>query len=213
MTKELQTSAHDNREARVVRVTGLVQGVGFRPTVYRIALALGLTGFVFNDEAGVGIHLEGPREALEHFPKALLDEKPPLARIDTIEMHPAECQGLEDFSITASRAGGHVTTAITADAATCNACFADMFDPKGRRWRYAFTNCTHCGPRFTITHSLPYDRPQTSMARFPMCPDCLREYEDPLDRRFHAQPQASFKVPSAIACASSSTDNKRSETL
>ena len=91
MTKELQTSAHDNREASVVRVTGLVQGVGFRPTVYRIALALGLTGFVFNDEAGVGIHLEGPREALEHFPKALLDEKPPLARIDTIEMHPAEC--------------------------------------------------------------------------------------------------------------------------
>ncbi len=190
MTKELQTSAHDNREARVVRVTGLVQGVGFRPTVYRIALALGLTGFVFNDEAGVGIHLEGPREALERFPKALLDEKPPLARIDTIEMHPAECQGLEDFSITASRAGGHVTTAITADAATCDACFADMFDPKGRRWRYAFTNCTHCGPRFTITHSLPYDRPQTSMARFPMCPDCLREYEDPLDRRFHAQPNA-----------------------
>ena len=179
-----------SREARLVRVTGLVQGVGFRPTVYRIALELGLSGYVFNDEAGVGVHLEGAKEALERFPAQLLEEKPPLARIDSIDAAPAPFEGLEGFAITPSRSGGRVTTAITADAATCEACFKDMFDPKGRRWRYAFTNCTHCGPRFTITRALPYDRPQTSMASFPMCPDCLREYEDPLDRRFHAQPNA-----------------------
>ena len=177
-------------DARLVRVTGLVQGVGFRPTVYRIAMELGLSGYVFNDEAGVGVHLEGTPEALDRFPEKLLEEKPPLARIDSIDATPAPVENLQGFEITPSRSGGRVTTAITADAATCDACYEDMFDPSNRRWRYAFTNCTHCGPRFTITRALPYDRPQTSMARFPMCPDCLHEYEDPLDRRFHAQPNA-----------------------
>lgn len=184
--------AAEDREriARLVRVTGLVQGVGFRPTVYRIAAALNLAGEVFNDAQGVGVRIEGERAAVEAFAKTLLEEKPPLARIDEIRETKEPVRGLEGFRITASREGGHVTTAITADAATCRACFADMFERSNRRWRYAFTNCTHCGPRFTITRHLPYDRPQTSMAAFPMCPECLKEYEDPLDRRFHAQPNA-----------------------
>ncbi|MDO5530920.1 carbamoyltransferase HypF [Sutterella sp.] len=177
-------------EARLVRVEGLVQGVGFRPTVWRIAVALGLTGEVFNDPQGVGVRLEGEPAALDAFPDELMREKPPLARIDSIEVFPAEMKGFTEFSITASEHSGAVTTMITADAATCAHCFADIFDKANRRHRYAFTNCTHCGPRFTITRALPYDRPQTSMAVFPMCPECLAEYRDPADRRFHAQPNA-----------------------
>ena len=178
------------RSARLVRVEGLVQGVGFRPTVWRIAVALGLAGEVFNDPEGVGIFLEGDPRALDAFPDELRRGKPPLARIDAIRVKPSAPRGLEEFVITPSRAEGAVTTMITPDAATCPECFSDIFDPKNRRFRYAFTNCTHCGPRFTITRQLPYDRPQTSMAVFPMCPACLAEYEDPGDRRFHAQPNA-----------------------
>lgn len=189
-TRNSSGSSNGSREARIVRVTGLVQGVGFRPTVYRIAAALNLAGRVWNDEAGVGIRLEGDASALDAFPDTLLAEKPPLARIDSIEMTKALPEGLEGFSISETHAGGRVTASITADAGTCEACFADMFSSSNRRYRYPFTNCTHCGPRFTITRRLPYDRPQTSMAKFPMCPACLREYEDPLDRRFHAQPNA-----------------------
>lgn len=184
------THSIGSTEARIVRVTGLVQGVGFRPTVYRIAAALNLAGRVWNDEAGVGIRLEGAAASLEAFPETLLAEKPPLARIDSIEMTEAIPEGLEGFSISETHAGGRVTASITADAGTCEACFEDMFASSNRRYRYPFTNCTHCGPRFTITRRLPYDRPQTSMAKFPMCPTCLKEYEDPLDRRFHAQPNA-----------------------
>ncbi len=188
-----RTSASDaaaSRSAVLVRVAGLVQGVGFRPTVYRVAAALNLKGRVFNDAAGVGIHLEGDPAAIDAFPNALLKAKPPLARIDSIDATPADFEGLECFAIAASQSGGKIATAVTADAATCRACFADMFERGGRRWRYAFTNCTHCGPRFTITRRLPYDRPQTAMAPFSMCPACRKEYEDPLDRRFHAQPNA-----------------------
>lgn len=189
-TRNSSESSNGSREARIVRVTGLVQGVGFRPTVYRIAAALNLAGRVWNDEAGVGIRLEGDAASLDAFPDTLLAEKPPLARIDSIEMTKALPEGLEGFSISETHAGGRVTASITADAGTCEACFADMFSFSNRRYRYPFTNCTHCGPRFTITRRLPYDRPQTSMAKFPMCPACLKEYEDPLDRRFHAQPNA-----------------------
>lgn len=176
--------------AKNFRVNGLVQGVGFRPTVYRIATALNLTGYVWNDAAGVGVHLEGDPAALDAFPETLIREKPPLARIDVIAPEAAEAEGCEAFTITASKSEGPVVTAITADAATCRACLEDVFTRTNRRFRYAFTNCTHCGPRFTITRSLPYDRPQTSMRVFPMCPACIKEYEDPLDRRFHAQPNA-----------------------
>lgn len=172
------------------RVRGLVQGVGFRPTVYRIALELGLSGTVWNDAEGVVVHLEGESEVLERFPEALLAGKPPLARIDAVELAAGELQGMEGFSISATPSGGRVTTAVTADACVCDACLDDIFNPNDRRWRYPFANCTHCGPRFTITRHLPYDRPQTAMAGFPMCPDCRAEYEDPLNRRFHAQPIA-----------------------
>ncbi len=175
--------------ARLFRVTGLVQGVGFRPTVYRVARELGLAGEVFNDAAGVGIVLEGEEKAVGAFEASLRKNAPPLSRIDSITEASETVKGLKDFVITPSR-GGVVKTAITPDAATCEACLVDMFNPKNRRYRYAFTNCTHCGPRYTITRALPYDRPQTSMAKFPMCEDCRHEYEDPEDRRFHAQPNA-----------------------
>lgn len=175
--------------ARFYRINGLVQGVGFRPTVFRIAKELHLKGEVFNDAQGVGVTLEGDKDAVLAFPDVLLKEKPPLARIDVITPQEREPQGYTDFTITESQEG-QVKTAITADAATCKACLKDMFTPGNRRYRYAFTNCTHCGPRFTITRHLPYDRPQTTMAPFKMCDDCLAEYTDPLDRRFHAQPNA-----------------------
>ncbi len=176
--------------ARAFRVRGLVQGVGFRPTVYRIAVTLNVRGTVFNDAEGVLVHLEGDSASVNAFPEMLLREKPPLARIDSIEPEDAEIKHYEKFFIDATPSGGKVTTGITADASICQACLEDMCRPADRRWRYAFTNCTHCGPRFTITRHLPYDRPQTSMAKFPMCPNCREEYEDPLDRRFHAQPVA-----------------------
>lgn len=175
--------------SRFFRVTGLVQGVGFRPTVYRIAIALNLKGEVFNDAQGVGIHLEGEAESLDAFEPELRRNAPTLCRIDSVCVKDVPFVGYKDFVITPSRAGT-VTTAITPDAATCQACLADMFDSSNRRYRYAFTNCTHCGPRYTITRHLPYDRPQTSMARFAMCAKCRTEYTDPLDRRFHAQPNA-----------------------
>ena len=174
---------------RYFRVDGLVQGVGFRPTVYRIAKELGLVGEVFNDAEGVGIYLVGSETVIEQFPQQLVEKKPPLARIDNIRELPCEVRHYEDFIITES-VSGKVSTNITADAATCDHCLEDMFTKGNRRWRYAFTNCTHCGPRFTITRHLPYDRPQTSMASFVMCPHCQAEYEDPCDRRFHAQPNA-----------------------
>lgn len=175
--------------AKFFRINGLVQGVGFRPTVYRIAKELGLKGEVFNDAQGVGVVLEGEDSQVLAFPEAMRQGKPPLARIDYIHMTDAPIKGYSDFTITESQEG-KVKTAITADAATCKACLEDMFTPGNRRYRYAFTNCTHCGPRFTITKHLPYDRPQTTMAPFKMCPQCQKEYTDPLDRRFHAQPNA-----------------------
>lgn len=175
--------------AKFFRINGLVQGVGFRPTVYRIAKELGLKGEVFNDAQGVGVVLEGEDSQVLAFPEAMRQGKPPLARIDYIHMSDTPIKGYTDFTITESQEG-QVKTAITADAATCKACLEDMFTPGNRRYRYAFTNCTHCGPRFTITKHLPYDRPQTTMAPFKMCPQCQKEYTNPLDRRFHAQPNA-----------------------
>ncbi len=178
------------QKAQAFRVRGLVQGVGFRPTVYRIAAALNVAGTVFNDSDGVLVHLEGDEASVDAFPQTLLDEKPPLARIDEIVPQPADWVGYDSFSIDVTPQGGAVTTAITADASICSACLTDIFTPENPRYRYAFTNCTHCGPRFTITKRLPYDRPQTAMAGFPLCERCKKEYDDPLDRRFHAQPVA-----------------------
>lgn len=174
-------------EARRIRVAGIVQGVGFRPFVWRLAHELQLAGWVRNDAAGVDIHAEGPADALRSLELRLRAEAPPLARIDAIQAEAVPAAGAADFVIIDSLAGGAVQTAIGHDTAPCPACLGELFDVASRRWRHAFITCTHCGPRYTVTHRLPYDRPQTSLAPFPLCPACAREYADPADRRFHAE--------------------------
>ena len=172
-----------------LQVHGRVQGVGFRPFVFRLAHELALDGWVRNDGGGVTIALRGPAGALARFGVRLRSELPPLARVDDVQEQAGAAIDGPGFRI-ADSAHTPVCTGIVPDAAPCEACLDDLFDPRGRRWRYAFTNCTHCGPRFTITARLPYDRPSTSMAGFVQCPACQREYDDPRDRRFHAQPNA-----------------------
>ncbi len=172
------------------RVRGLVQGVGFRPHVWRLAHELGLTGEVLNDGEGVLISAYGDPAALAGFRERLSREAPPLSRIDVIEESVlAGTPPGTDFVIVESRPG-RVRTGIVPDAATCPQCLADIRDPGNRRYRYPFANCTHCGPRLSIVRAIPYDRANTSMAAFPMCPACAAEYADPADRRFHAQPNA-----------------------
>lgn len=173
-----------------IRVRGLVQGVGFRPTVWRLARAHGLVGEVLNDGQGVLIRAWGNRHALADFEVALRDEAPPLARIHSIERSDLLTRApSEEFRIVGSESG-EVGTGVVPDAVTCPQCLADIRDPTNRRYRYPFTNCTHCGPRLSIVRAIPYDRATTSMAVFPMCGACRSEYEDPSDRRFHAQPNA-----------------------
>lgn len=173
-----------------LRVRGLVQGVGFRPAVWRLARAEGLKGTVRNDAEGVAIELWGPALARERFRTRLEAEAPPLARIDEVAAEAvAAADPPADFRILAS-GEGPAATGVAPDAPVCADCLTDLFDPGNRRYRYPFLNCTHCGPRYTITGAIPYDRPNTAMAGFAMCPDCRGEYEDPGDRRFHAQPTA-----------------------
>lgn len=174
---------------RRIRVRGQVQGVGFRPFVYRLAQELNLAGWVRNDGEGVDIEAEGAAQDIEAFVARLETEAPPLASVASVDTMEAPTSGARGFEIKVSR-HGTANTAVTPDTATCPDCLAELFDPANRRWRHAFINCTHCGPRYTLTRNLPYDRPQTSMAAFEMCPDCRREYDDPNDRRFHAQPNA-----------------------
>jgi hydrogenase maturation protein HypF len=173
-----------------LRVRGEVQGVGFRPFVHRLAHELGLSGWVRNDGEGVDIEVQGPAAALEHLVMRIVAEKPVLARISALEAREAPLQLRPRGFVIRESEAGTVATGVTPDAATCGECLRELFDPAGRRWRYPFINCTHCGPRYTITRALPYDRPQTSMARFELCPRCRAEYDDALDRRFHAQPNA-----------------------
>lgn len=173
-----------------VRVTGIVQGVGFRPFVYRLARRYGLGGWVLNDEVGVLIEVEGPDEALEDFLKSLSSEAPPSAFIDHVQVKELRPQGERVFIIRESERSKERQALISPDIATCDDCLKELFDPNDRRYRYPFINCTNCGPRFTIVRDIPYDRPNTTMAAFEMCPDCLREYHNPEDRRFHAQPNA-----------------------
>ncbi|MEO1918176.1 MAG: carbamoyltransferase HypF [Paracoccaceae bacterium] len=172
-----------------IRVRGLVQGVGFRPHVWRIAHQFGLHGMVLNDTSGVVIELFCDEIMRARFECALREDAPPLARIDAVETNIIDKQSPSAFTIVASRSG-KANTGITPDAATCSACLQDIFDLENRRYLYPFTNCTHCGPRLTITKKIPYDRANTAMAVFPMCSACQAEYENPGDRRYHAQPNA-----------------------
>jgi len=172
------------------RIFGAVQGVGFRPFVFRLATTLGLAGRVSNTPEGVLMVAEGPRARVEDLVARIERERPPLSIIERIETHWGEPVGLQGFRIEHSAAAGAAAAHILPDVATCADCLREILDPNDRRYRYPFTNCTNCGPRFTIIHRLPYDRPNTSMRGFAMCAACRAEYEDPADRRFHAQPTA-----------------------
>jgi hydrogenase maturation protein HypF len=178
---------------RQIHVSGIVQGVGFRPYVYRLATGRRLRGTIRNTSAGVTIEIQGPAETVQDFVDHLPAEAPPLARITSLTVHDLPCNNDRDFLIVHSHEGEEVRTLISPDVAICGDCLREMFDPNDRRYRYPFINCTNCGPRFTIIRDIPYDRPSTSMAMFPMCPACLAEYENPLDRRFHAQPNACWE--------------------
>jgi acylphosphatase len=177
-------------EGRAIRIRGLVQGVGFRPTVWRLARDCGLAGDVSNDAEGVLIRAWGRPADLDRFLRRLEEKPPPLARIDSVTWALTGDSPIDvGFHIVSSR-GGEVHTAVGPDAATCYACLGETLDPSDRRYNYPFTNCTHCGPRLSIVRAVPYDRCNTSMAEFPLCPACRAEYVDPEDRRFHAQPAA-----------------------
>lgn len=182
------------REALDLKISGVVQGVGFRPFVYREAKKRDITGWVLNDVEGVRVHAEGETLPLDRFVLALSEEAPAAAQISEIEIAEVPVQGLDAFEIRFSDAAEQgETTLVSPDLATCDACVEELFDPNNRRYHYPFINCTNCGPRFTIMRKLPYDRPETSMAQFAMCPACQEEYSDPADRRFHAQPDACFE--------------------
>ncbi|HZC92902.1 MAG TPA: acylphosphatase, partial [Mycobacterium sp.] len=173
-------------------VTGVVQGVGFRPFVHRLATELGLTGFVGNDSGAVFLEVQGPTARIDEFGRRLRAEAPPLSAISAVHVVDvdADAQCDSDFRIVESRPVAGATTPIPPDIAVCADCIAELFDPSDRRYRHPFVTCTNCGPRFTIIRALPYDRPATTMSAFAMCERCAAEYHDPADRRFHAQPIA-----------------------
>ncbi|MCU1453518.1 MAG: (NiFe) hydrogenase maturation protein HypF [Acidimicrobiales bacterium] len=175
---------------RRIRVTGTVQGVGFRPFVFRHATRLGLRGWVQNDSAGVLVEVEGAEPAVDELARLMVEEPPPLARVGSVTGANVPLAGDAAFTIVHSNVAGTPTAPVSVDTATCAACLAEVDDPADRRYRYPFTNCTDCGPRYTIVQGVPYDRPATTMAAFTMCAACQAEYDDPADRRFHAQPNA-----------------------
>ena len=176
-----------------VQVDGIVQGVGFRPTVYQLARSLDLAGWVRNDSEGVEIEVAGPEDRVAEFLLRLPREAPPLAKIVRMDVEERPYEAGEGFLIQASERSGSRTTLISPDVCTCDDCLRELFDPSDRRFRYPFINCTNCGPRYTIIRDIPYDRDKTTMASFPMCPACRAEYENPRDRRFHAQPNACWE--------------------
>ncbi|SNR81555.1 carbamoyltransferase HypF [Blastococcus mobilis] len=177
-------------ERRRIRVRGTVQGVGFRPFLYRQAVDLGLTGWVGNEGGDVVLEVEGDRSALDALLRSLRERQPPLAAVESVDVATVAPAGSAGFRIAASTAGSDPDLRVSADVAPCDACLAELADPDDRRFRYPFINCTNCGPRYTIVRAVPYDRPATTMAGFRMCPACQKEYDDPADRRFHAQPNA-----------------------
>ena len=182
--------SRDGRRRIRARVTGVVQGVGFRPFVYRLATSLGLAGFVLNDSRGVLLEVEGEPAEVERFLRRFRSEAPPLSTVEDVRAEDVEPGGEVGFEIVESEDAGPPSALVSPDTATCGECLEELFDPEDRRHRYPFVNCTNCGPRFTIIRGVPYDRPKTTMADFEMCGPCRSEYEDPADRRFHAQPNA-----------------------
>jgi hydrogenase maturation protein HypF len=187
----VKTSASRPELRRIkIRIAGAVQGVGFRPFVYRLATALNLTGWVSNSPQGVIIEAEGNPKAIQELLDRLPSESPPHSSITALESTVCEAAGYSTFRIAESNGHGDRNTLVLPDIAPCADCRREIFDPTNRRFRYPFTNCTHCGPRYSIIESLPYDRVNTTMREFDMCSDCRAEYENPLDRRFHAQPNA-----------------------
>jgi hydrogenase maturation protein HypF len=189
LTRAAPVSPPAARRVRA-RVEGMVQGVGFRPYVYRLAREERLGGWVRNDERGVLLEVEGEPAAVERFLARLSREAPPLAAVERVRSRARGCAGEREFAIVESAGGRAAAAPVAADTAPCEACLAELFDPGDRRHRYPFVNCTDCGPRFTIVRGVPYDRALTTMVGFEMCGACRAEYEDPLDRRFHAEPNA-----------------------
>ncbi len=190
MNTTLATSVTDAHCRLRLEIRGAVQGVGFRPFVYRLATEAGLAGWVLNGAAGVIIEADGTRTQLERFSAQIEREHPSVAKIISVERTWLASAGFQGFTIAHSDDAGAKSVQVLPDLATCPQCLAELRDPADRRYRYPFTNCTNCGPRFTIVTALPYDRPSTTMAGFTLCPRCREEYENPLDRRFHAQPNA-----------------------
>ena len=196
---------------RHIQVRGIVQGVGFRPFVYNLAHSLDLTGYVFNSSSGVTIEIEGDGAAVAALLQELKENPPQLAEITEITVSEMAVTGTAGFSILGSREESGEFVLVSPDAGTCDACWSDFGDPANRRYGYPFTNCTHCGPRYTILRDIPYDRAKTTMSAFRMCADCEKEYEDPRDRRFHAQPNAcavcgpSLLLVKSVATASMAT--------
>ena len=202
--------------ARTIRITGVVQGVGFRPFVYNLALELGLRGWVLNSSSGVQIEAVGKPSAIRSFVQRLESDAPPLARIDTVAVKELATADVElpdpaGFSIRHSEAQPGEFQPISPDISICEDCLAELFEPADRRYRYPFINCTNCGPRFTIIQDIPYDRPKTTMEPFEMCVDCQAEYDDPTDRRFHAQPNACPVCGPQVTFRSGSTDDDNAD--
>ena len=186
----MATTSHFAAVRRRIHIRGIVQGVGFRPFVYNLAKRIGIRGFILNSSSGITIEAEGNEAKLDEFLSAIRIEHPPLAHIEevrTAELAPFGDAGFE-IRESVSLEGDFVL--VSPDVATCSDCLDDMGDPANRRFAYPFTNCTNCGPRYSIIQNIPYDRPNTTMAGFRMCADCEAEYNDPSDRRFHAQPNA-----------------------
>lgn len=200
---ENRTSAGDSRERRRIIVQGRVQGVGFRPTVYRYARKSELAGFVRNDSRGVVVELEGKSEKIENFLADLQRQPPHQARIDSLIENRIPCKNQSEFSILASDGGQEMAVGMPPDLAVCDDCLAELSDPRDRRCRYPFLNCTNCGPRFSIIRELPYDRDKTSMHEFTMCHECAQEYNNPVDRRFDAQPNACPECGPSLALRNS----------
>ncbi len=177
-------------KAKKVYIEGIVQGVGFRPFIFKLANELGLKGYIYNDTNGVYIEIEGEESLIDEFIKLIPEKAPPLALVERILTEDTQVKGYSEFFIEKSKGGEEKFVLISPDVSTCDDCLRELFDPSDRRYRYPFINCTNCGPRFTIIVDVPYDRPKTTMAVFKMCQECEREYHDPSNRRFHAQPNA-----------------------